>query len=511
MFSSIRHRLLFVLGSIYAVTAVSSLLFQYLAFSVIYTVFLYLLMFSIYIFATYKVVSSITKPIAKAAKMMDNITFSDGRLSERLPIKGKDEIATLSLAYNNLISAISTRIVDISISLSTLTGTQALSSDVANLSLEQIIEQQDNILLTAAAVEKMSMTSNEVARNVVMTSDASKNAKEKSDIGCHVLSEVLNDIQTVSDNVAKVHDVVGKSHEDSNAVAEIINVINSIAEQTNLLALNAAIEAARAGEQGRGFAVVADEVRNLANRTQESTAEIHKMISVLQQGMATAVSIISENTVLAKSTSQKAAVATEALKDISDAIENIDIMTEQIAMATEQQNTTTQDTNIQVNSIKELSDKVSVNSMEVTQRSASVSESILMLIQQLRVFNVEEAIGLDLALAKSAHIAWKEKIRNMLSGRTKIAKNNLIDHTMCVLGKWYYGEGFKKIGHLSSFKAIETPHKKMHEAVLNAVQAMENKDLILANTYAEQVYQLSSDIVSLIEKMEGDFKESLGK
>ncbi len=509
MFTSIRQKLLVTLGSIYFITIIIALISQRMELSLFSEIILYAIMFIAYLFVMNLIIISITKPIFKAAKMMDNIAFGDGKLSQRLPVEGKDELSMLAQAYNHLMEEISRRIINISISLSTLTGTQAQSSDVANLSLEQIVEQQEKIILTAAAVEQMSASANEVARNVEMTSQAAQDARSKSDVGYEVLSGVLKDIQAVSSNVAQVNTVVTKANNDSNAVAEVVNVISAIAEQTNLLALNAAIEAARAGEQGRGFAVVADEVRSLASRTQESTAEISKMINQLQKGMNEAVTIITQNTALAESTSEKAIVATNALQDISAAIAHIDTMAAQIATASAEQNATTQETNQQVSGIKDLSEKVNKNSLEVTQKSSSVSHSIVELIDQLRVFNVDEAIGLDLALAKSAHIAWKERIRSMLSGRSKIDKANLVDHTLCILGKWYYSEGQKKLGHLASFKAIENPHINMHKAVLNAVEAMHFKDQAAAQKHAETVYALSSQIVSLIEKMEEEFKNNL--
>lgn len=439
---------------------------------------------------------------------MQQAASHEGDLGYRLPVNGQDEIHQLANSFNLLTGDVCKTIIQLSLSLSRLSGAQAKTVDVTNLSMHTIIQLQDQLTLTATAVEEMSATAQEVSRNIVETSHAANQAKQETDNGAAVLEQVLQEIIRVSDNANTANDVVSRLSVESNAMGDMVNVINGIAEQTNLLALNAAIEAARAGEQGRGFAVVADEVRQLASRTQESTREIQLVIQKLQDGMKQAVKIIEQNTELAQATAEKTTVASEALTNIAAAIRQIHDMATQVATASEQQSATTVDTNEKVHMIQVHSETVTDNSRQIIENTQSVSDNLNQLITSAQAFRMSDAIGLELALAKSAHLAWRAKICNLLSGKVKLDKRELTDHTLCILGKWYYGEGQKKLAHDNYFKQIEAPHKEMHKLVFDAVAAIERRDIEKAKQLSERVSELSTEIVHLIEQMETSFASS---
>ncbi|HFA59074.1 MAG TPA: methyl-accepting chemotaxis protein [Rhodospirillales bacterium] len=218
-------------------------------------------------------------------------------------------------------------------------------------------EQQQQVDQVATAMNELSASADEVARHAAETARATHEADEQGNTAKVVVVEAMGAVDVLADMVQGAAEVIGRLEQESENIGKVLAVINDIAEQTNLLALNAAIEAARAGEQGRGFAVVADEVRTLANRTQKSTEEISAMIERLQGGSREAVSAMEAGRDQATNGVALTEQAAEALAVIAGAITTISEMSEQIAQASREQTTVVEDVNRSVSAISGLCDR----------------------------------------------------------------------------------------------------------------------------------------------------------
>jgi methyl-accepting chemotaxis protein len=243
-----------------------------------------------------------------------------------------------------------------------------------------IQQQSSEIDQVATAIEEMSATVQEVARNAAAAADAADRANTASSNGNSVVSGVGASIQSLSKEVNQATTIIRELESESDNIGTVIDVIRGIAEQTNLLALNAAIEAARAGEQGRGFAVVADEVRTLASRTQQSTEEIHAMIDRLQQGARNAVNAMQAGQEKSGDSVSKSEEARAALQSIETAVGEINDMNVQIASAAEEQSAVAEEINRNVVAIRDISRQTTAG----VQQTAGSSQNLLQVARQLQ-------------------------------------------------------------------------------------------------------------------------------
>ena len=235
-------------------------------------------------------------------------------------------------------------------------------------------EQSQETYQVATAVTEMSSTVQEIARSAEQAAAAVKGANDQALEGLSVMSQTTQGITELAQEVKSAADVINQLEAESQSIGSVLDVIRGIAEQTNLLALNAAIEAARAGEQGRGFAVVADEVRTLASRTQQSTEEINEMIARLQKGTSDAVSVMNEGSSKATSTVELAGTSANALEKIVDSVSTISEMTIQIATAAEEQSAVAKEIDQSVVRISKLSEESGENSNHVLESSTSLND-----------------------------------------------------------------------------------------------------------------------------------------
>ncbi len=246
-------------------------------------------------------------------------------------------------------------------------------ADITAQSMEGVIRQRAETEQVATAMNEMTASVQEVARNASSGAEVSQKTATVSQKGASVVQETISGINTLADNVLQAADVIHALEQDSESIGAVLDVIQGIAEQTNLLALNAAIEAARAGEQGRGFAVVADEVRTLASRTQESTQEIQTIIEKLQTRSKEAVNVMDQGKQQAESSVELAQAAGNALAEIAEGIEELDRVSTQIAVAAEQQSTVAEEINRNIVNINDISVRNAENADRTTQTSQDLS------------------------------------------------------------------------------------------------------------------------------------------
>ncbi len=330
---------------------------------------------------------SILTPLNNVIDALRDIAQGEGDLTRRLDERGKDELASMAHYFNLFVEKIRDtvaqtadsveRLVEVSGSMSRITEDTAMGVDQQNAETER----------AATAMNEMASSSSEVADNARFAAQAATDADGTAQQGQNVVSQTMNSISALAREVEKASDVIGSLQEDSLQIGTILDVIRSIAEQTNLLALNAAIEAARAGEQGRGFAVVADEVRTLASRTQDSTEEIQAMIERLQRSSEEAVSVMREGSDLTAQTVDQADQTSQALQSITQAINSINEMNHSISVAAEEQSQVAEEINQNIVTISDISQQTAQGAGEVARASEelrSLAETLKSLVGAFR-------------------------------------------------------------------------------------------------------------------------------
>ena len=321
----------------------------------------------------------IRDPLIMLARQAQRIASGDlGRGELQEWIRGnrfnRDELGQLGSAIDRMQGALAELVIEISGSVSQLSSAVEEVSAISEQSAKGMASQQGEVSQVATAMNEMQSTVNEVARNTTDAMGAAKQASRTSTQGNQVVRSAIGSIEQVSRQIEQAGSVVQQLETDSASISMVLDVIRGIAEQTNLLALNAAIEAARAGEQGRGFAVVADEVRSLAQRTQASTAEISKMIEVLQERTAEAGSAMQLSRQQMQESVELAREAGSSIDSINGAVTQITDMNTLIATATEQQNAVTEELNRSIVKIHTAADENAQGAQQTAQACVELSK-----------------------------------------------------------------------------------------------------------------------------------------
>lgn len=334
----------------------------------------------------YIIIRGITQPLRRVVEFIS--CLADGDLSGDLHLLRQDELGDLARDTNTLATKLRSALGEIRSSADALAESASSSSAMAIEGNKTCQRQQAHTVQFAASMTEMVSTVREVASSASRTLEQVQVASEQTSHGHQVVNDNISAIGSLAAEIERAAEVIGKLNDRSNSISEVLEVIRNIANQTNLLALNAAIEAARAGEQGRGFAVVADEVRTLASRTQDSTQEIQGMIERLQLEAREAVTVMDQSRKEADTSVEKSRAAGTALESINGSMQTISIMNAQIASAAEEQSVVSDEMQKNIRDISDMSDSTSLASKENLRMSADVAQladSMRTLVGQFKI------------------------------------------------------------------------------------------------------------------------------
>ncbi|SDA19599.1 methyl-accepting chemotaxis protein [Pseudomonas sp. NFPP10] len=326
----------------------------------------------------------IARPLRQMVAMLDDIAQGEGDLTRRLTSDRADELGSIAKGFNTFLAKLQAMISQVVTSVQSVSDSSEHTADIAIRTNQGVHKQMVEIDQVATAVHEMTATAQDVARNATQAAQAASHADQAASQGMQIVRDTSSAIGALAEEIGRAVGVVQTLAKDSENINAILIAIRGIAEQTNLLALNAAIEAARAGEQGRGFAVVADEVRNLAQKTQQATEEIQSMIQQLQQGTREVVRVMEDSQHKTDQSVEHAAKAAQALETITQAVSVINDMNTQIASAAEEQSAVAEDINRNVINIGQVANEVAGGADESSAASAGLTK---LAEQQRRLIN----------------------------------------------------------------------------------------------------------------------------
>jgi methyl-accepting chemotaxis protein len=474
----------------------------------------------------------ILNPLAAVVERIKDVAQGDRDLSLRVEIASQDELGDLAKWFNLLMGKLRRTLSNMSRNTSSLAAAGEEISATSRQQTQGTELQKDQTNQVATAMQEMATTVQQISENSSSAAAASQQASEAARQGGKIVEEALSGMRTIAQSVGETAKKVEELGKRSDQIGQIIGVIDDIADQTNLLALNAAIEAARAGEQGRGFAVVADEVRKLAERTSGATKEITDMIRSIQAETKNAVTAMHAGTKEVELGVELTTQAGSSLHNIIQMSERVGDMVTHIATAATQQSAATEQINGSIERIAKITAASAADARQTTSALAdlaTLAADLQELADQFRLgaeandrqdrellqnqagasdSDTGDAANLDFARVKMGHRSWRLKLRGFLDGRENLNPRTLASHRDCELGKWIYAEAMNRYGDWREVQELEKTHESMHTLVRRIVELKHNDKTEEAEQEFSRVSDASEKVIALITQVEQKLKRT---
>jgi methyl-accepting chemotaxis protein len=466
---------------------------------------------------------SIFRRLGHIVERIKDVAQGEGDLTKRIEVTSDDEVAELAKWFNTFMDKLHHMISQLAENTRALT---TASEEISKSSQEQsrgAKAQSEQTTQVATAMQEMASTVQQVSENSENAANASQKAAAAARDGGKIVEETLSRMRAIADSVGDSAHKVQELGKRSDEIGQIISVIDDIADQTNLLALNAAIEAARAGEQGRGFAVVADEVRKLAERTSQATKQITDMISSIQSETKSAVTAMHAGTKEVETGVEATSHAGSSLHEIIQMSEQVGDMISHIATAATEQSAATEQINGSIEQIAKITASTATAAQQTTSAFEDLSglaRSLQQLVGQFRLSsnghwgngraqtqglsqaNNGVSKNLDFTRVKMAHRSWRLRLRSFLDGRENLDLKQLASHRDCELGKWIYAHAMSEYGHLHEIQALEKKHQGMHAMVRQVVELKQAGKTKEAEQEFTHVHAAAEEVVGLLSRVE---------
>ncbi len=463
-------------------------------FSIWISVFLIILV-SISILSIIQIVLHRIAFISAALKKIE----TDNDLRIRLDTSKNDEVSELSLSINALLERFGDMINQIIKAAVDVGVESSKQSAIVEQTVKGVHQQHKKIELVTQLMANMSETVQNVSINAEQAVGAAELANSGIDRAGEQMRRMIATMDNLNKRIEQAGETISRLEQESQKISSVLEVIHGISEQTNLLALNAAIEAARAGEQGRGFAVVADEVRALAGRTKDSTDEIRNMIERLQTQVASAVKVMDESRNDTGKSSEQTTETGNTLSEVTADIQKMSQAMEQIAQTSSEQFTVSMKMNEHIVAIQDEALNTAKFADETLTATGHIGQKTELLCVKAGQFKI--SIQGQLEQAKAAHLAWRSKLMSYLSGELSLDSKELSSHRDCILGQWYYSEGLKNFSYIPEMKELEAPHEEIHQVIHHVVDYKQAGDNDKALKEFEKITPLSARIVEIIDRI----------
>ena len=389
-------------------------------------------------------------------------------------------------------------------SLECLTNVVDLSTSVVEVSvstaniLSSAREVQSAATSMASAVEELAASIGEIESSAQRSSHAVEESSHLTSEGMRELtdlrSQIANTGQLFGSVAVKTKDLPGVV----SSLGKVVDLIAKIAGQTNLLALNATIEAARAGEHGKGFAVVASEVKSLSRQTADATETIRGQIKNLNDSFGVVLDTVSQSQETMNVVVKSAEKVGVDFENISRNSESISHQVSDLTNIISQQKVAVE---LLAQNMSVVKDKGEQNLQSVEELTNQTDKAVGLIEDMRTKLATEDIPNKVVYLAKADHVLWKKRLLDIAVGRSKTKASELADHTMCRLGKWYYAQTEEALKHLSAFKAIEEPHKKVHAFGIEAAKCFENNKLKEGMENYKSLEVASHEVVSALNDL----------